>query len=153
MTKLLADLAIFDRSGQIAAVAEVKRRLGTSCDWAAQVRRNLVAHDIRCLADYFLLITPDRLYLWKDAGTNPDKVPPTHEADMQPEFARYFEGAGIDPDNISEAAFELLVGAWFGQLTRLEDEAKDLAASRSWLAESGLLSAVKDGRIEYEVPV
>ena len=150
---MLADIAIFDQSGQIAAVAEIKRRLGTSCDWAAQVRRNLLAHDIRCLADCFLLITPDRLYLWKDAGKNPDKVSPTHEADMQPEFAQYFEGAGIDPGNVSGAAFELLVGAWFGQLTRLEDEAKDLAASRSWLAESGLLSAVKDGRIEYEVPV
>ena len=93
------------------------------------------------------------MYLWKDAGDSLEKVPPTHEADMQPEFAQYFEGAGIEPDNISGAAFELLVGAWFGQLTRLEDEAEDLAANRSWLAESGLLSAVKDGRIEYEVPV
>ena len=72
---------------------------------------------------------------------------------MQAEFAQYFEGAGIDPDDVSEAAFAMLVSAWFGQLTRLEDEAEDLAASRSWLAESGLLSAVKDGRIEYEVPV
>ncbi|MDE0128000.1 MAG: hypothetical protein OXQ86_00340 [Gammaproteobacteria bacterium] len=150
---MLADLAIFDRSGQIAAVAEIKRRLGTSCDWAAQVRRNLLAHDIRRVAGYFLLITPDRLYLWKDSGTNPDKVPPTHEADMQPEFAKYFAGAEIDPSHVSEGAFELLVGAWLGELTRLEDEAKDLAENRSWLAESGLLSAVKDGRIEYEVPV
>lgn len=150
---MFADLAILDRSGQIAAVAEIKRQLGTSRDWAAQLRRNLLAHEIRCVADYFLLITPDRLYLWKDAGKNPERVPPTHEADMQPEFARYFEGAGIDPDDISQAAFELLVGAWFGQLTRLEDEAQDLAASRSWLAESGLLSTVKDGRIEFEVPV
>ena len=150
---MLADLAIFDRSGQIAAVAEIKRQFGTSCDWAARLRRNLLAHGIRRVGGYFLLITPDRLYLWKDAGINPEKVPPTHEADMQPEFAQYFEGAGIDPDNISEAAFELLVGAWFGQLMRLEGEAKDLAENRSWLAESGLLSAVKDGRIEYEVPV
>ena len=153
LTKMHADLAIFDRSGQIAAVAEIKRQLGTSRDWAAQVRRNLLAHGIRRVGDYFLLITPDRLYLWKDAGKNPEKVPPTHEADMQSEFAQYFEGAGIDPDNISGAAFELLVGAWFGQLTLLDDEAKDLGASRSWLVESGLLSTVKDGRIEYEVPV
>lgn len=150
---MFADIAILDRSGQIAAVAEIKRQLGTSRDWAVQLRRNLLAHGIRRVGDYFLLITPDRLYLWKDAGKSPKKVPPTHEADMQPEFARYFEGAGIDPDDISEAAFELLVGAWLGQLTLLEDEATDLAASRSWLAESGLLSAVKDGHIEYEVPV
>lgn len=150
---MFADLAILDRSGQIAAVAEIKRQFGTSRDWAAQVRRNLLAHEIRCVADYFLLITPDRLYLWKDAGVNPERVPPTHEVDMQPEFARYFDGAGIDPDDISGAAFELLVGAWFGQLTLLKDEVKDLAENRSWLAESGLLSAVIDGRIEYEVPV
>ena len=148
-----ADVGIYDKSGQLTAVAEIKRRLETSPDWAATMRRNLLAHEIGRLVDYFLLITPDRLYLWKEAGEKPEKVLPTHEADMRSEFAEYFEGADIDPDNVSDAGFELLVGAWLGKLTRVEGWAQDLAENQSWLAESGLLSAVKDGRIEYEVPV
>ena len=150
---MLADLAIYDRSGKLAAVAEIKRRLGTSCDWAAKTRRNLLAHASLCNAGYFLLITPDRLYLWKDAGMESDQVPPTHEAEMQSEFARYFVDAGIDPGDVSGHAFELLVGAWFSEMLRSEGEAKDFAENRKWIAESGLLSAVKDGRIEYEVPM
>ena len=82
-----ADLALYDRSGRLAAVAEVKSRFGTSREWAAQTRRNILAHGAPSDADFFLLVTPDRLYLWKDAGTDPIGVPPTFEADTQPEFA------------------------------------------------------------------
>ncbi len=150
---LRADIGIFDRSGQLTVVAEIKNRLGTSCDWAAKTRRNILAHNGLCRAEYFLLITPDRLYLWKDGGAEPHQIPPTYEAQMKSEFARYFAGAGIDPSQVSRHAFELLVAAWLSDVIRLEGEAKDSAENRSWLAESGFLAAVKEGRIEYEVPM
>ena len=150
---LRADIGVYDWRGQLIAVAEVKNMLGTSCDWAAKLRRNLFAHDGVCGAEYFLIITPDRLYLWKGVGTDLNQVPPTHEADMQPEFAKYFEGAGIEPDRIHRPAFEIMVDAWLSEAIRFRGEAKELAGNRSWLAESGLLSAVRDGRIEHEVPM
>jgi len=39
-----ADLALYDRNGQLTAVAEVKNKLGTSREWATQLRRNILAH-------------------------------------------------------------------------------------------------------------
>ena len=68
----------------------------------------------------FLIVTPDRLYLWKNAGTNPVEIPPTYEVDMPLEFAPYFESAGLDPNHIRGHAFELLVGAWLSDITRSE---------------------------------
>jgi len=45
-------------------------------------------------AVFFLLVTRDRLYLWKDAGTDPVELPPAHEVDAEAIFAPYFDRAG-----------------------------------------------------------
>ena len=147
------DLALYDRNDRLTAVAEVKNKLGTSREWAARTRWNILAHGGSCSADFFILVTPDRLYLWKDAGADPARIPPAYEADAQPEFAPYFESAGVDPRRVGGHAFELLVAAWLGDVIRsggTEGTGDEPAGDRSWLSESGLRAAVKDGRIEYE---
>ena len=146
----VADLALYDRGGRLTAVAEVKNRRGTSREWAALTRRNILAHGASSDADYFLLVTPDRLYLWKDAGTDPVPTPPAFEADTRSEFAPYFERAGLDPCHVSGSTFELLVSAWLGDVIRTEGEGEKFAGGRSWLAESGFHTAVKDGRVEFD---
>ena len=145
-----SDLALYDRSGRLAAVAEIKNRFGTSHEWAARTRRNILAHGGSCNTEVFLLVTPDRLYLWKDAGTEPAGVPPDYVADTQPEFEPYFERAGVDPHNVSGAAFELLVADWLGDVIRSEGEAERDTDDQSWLVESGFRAAVRDGRIKFE---
>ena len=147
-----ADLALYDRGGRLTAVAEVKNKYGTCKEWAAKTRRNMLAHGSSCNADYFLIVTPDRLYLWKDAGIDPDPIPPAFEADTQSEFAPYFERAGLDPRHVSGHAFELLVSAWLGDVIRSEGAAEKFAGDRSWLAASGFHTAVKDGRVKFEAP-
>ncbi len=145
------DLALYDHSGRLTAVAEIKNKLGTSLEWAAQTRRNILAHGGPSNADYFLLVTPDRLYLWKGAGTDSAQVvPPTFEADTRQEFAPYFQSADVDPRQISGHAFELLVAAWLGDITRSTGTADRLFDDQSWLAKSGFRAAMRDGRIEYE---
>ncbi len=39
-----ADLTLYNRDGQLIAVAEVKNKQGTSREWAAKLRRNILAH-------------------------------------------------------------------------------------------------------------
>ena len=145
-----SDLALYDRRGRLAAVAEIKNRLGTSHEWAARTRRNILAHGGTCYAEFFLLVTPDRLYLWKDAGTEPAGVPPDYVADTQSEFEPYFARAGVDPRNVSGAAFELLVGAWLGDVIRSDGAAERDTEDQNWLVTSGFRAAVKDGRIRFE---
>ena len=143
-------LALYDRSGRLTAFVEVKNKRETSHEWAAQTRRNILAHGGLCNADFFLLVTPNRLYMWKDAGTDPFAVPPSYEADTQSAFAPYFESAGVDPERISGQAFELLVAAWLSDVIRAEETTGGSGTSQSWLVKSGFHTAVKDGRIEYQ---
>ena len=147
------DLALYDRSGRLAAVAEVKRMLGTSTEWAAKTRRNMLAHGGLTHAEFFLLVTLDRLYVWKGAGTDPVPTPPTYVADPTAGFAPYFDSAGIDPQRVSPNAFELLVSAWLGDVIRSEDPPDEIDRDQGWLVKSGFLDAVRDGRIEYQAAV
>lgn len=142
------DFALYDRSGRLTAVAEIKNKLGTSSEWAAQTRRNILAHGGSCSAGFFLLVTPDRLYLWKDA--EPVQVPPTFEADTREEFAPYFESAKVDPQHLSGNAFEMLVATWLSDITRLAETTEEPPDDQGWLAKSGFRTAIRDARIEYE---
>lgn len=148
-----ADLALYDRSGRLTAIAEIKNKRGTSREWAAQTRRNLLAHGRAYSADFFLLVTPDRLYVWEGAGTEPVQAPPTYEADTTPRLAPYFKSAGLDPHHISGHAFELLVGAWLSDLIRSEEATAESSDDETWLAKSGFRNAVQGGHVEYEAVV
>lgn len=145
-----ADLALYDKNGRLTAVAEVWNRSGTSPTWAAKTRRNLLAHGNYRESDFFLLVTPDRLYVWKDAGTTPVERLPTYEADSRHLFAPYFRSAGIDPQEVSGQAFELLVASWLSDLTRWPDSRDESGFEQSWMDTSGFRTAVRAGHIEYE---
>lgn len=150
MPSSYADLALYNRNGRLIAIAEVKNKQGTSPEWAAKFRRNMLAHGGYSQADFFLLITPDRLYIWKNTSDSPTLVQSMYEINAQSLFAPYFERAGVNPSDISGQAFELVVAAWLGDLVRSEEQREVFTDGQRVLAESGFLAAVRDGRIEYE---
>jgi hypothetical protein len=145
-----ADLAIYNRDGQLTGIVEIKNKLGTSREWAAKLRRNILAHGGFRNIDFFLLVTPDHLYLWKSAGVEPKAVRPTYEIDARPVLEPYFKRAAVDPSTISGGAFELVVAAWLADLVRSKRTSEKLGEERSWLVESGLLAAIRNGRVAYE---
>lgn len=144
----LSDLVVYDQEGWKILVVEVKGKLNTSRDWAAQWRRNMLAHGGMEHVGFVLLVTPDNLYMWKDAGAEPVAVPPTYVIDAKAVLKPYFDSARVDPASISGAAFELLVGAWLADLVHSDAMPEQMPEP---LAESGLLEAIRHGRVEYEV--
>jgi hypothetical protein len=144
MTVLQADFAVYDRSGQLAAVAEAKKKAGTSMDWAAMWFRNFIQH-AQSTPPYLLLATPDTVYLWqRGVASSPPRV--LKGSDI---FRTYFERSHLSPSDVSPQAFELVVGAW------LHDVLSDLwqpvnAELRAPLVESGFLDAVRQGRVESQ---
>ena len=56
----LADLAVYDSRGRLTAIAEVKNQLGTSADWAAKTRRNLLDYGNFGNTDFFSSLHPTR---------------------------------------------------------------------------------------------
>jgi len=145
---LRTDLAIIDRRGKPIAMVEVKNRRGTSRTWATGLWRNLLAHGQRFAPlPFFLIVTRDRLYLWKHSAERPAPSPPDLELDLGPVLRPYFEKLGLESETISGMAFELLVGAWLSDLTRLEEPADGPQA----LAESGFLASIQNGRLDDSV--
>lgn len=148
-----ADLAVYDSQGRLIAIVEVKNKLRTSADWAARTRRNMLAHGRLGNVNFFLIVTPDKIYLWKDTGADPIPVPPTYVADTEAELGRYFRGTGIRPESISGHAFELLVSTWLSNVSRSSEAPEGDNRVPGWLAQSGLPTAIKDGRVEHQVIV
>jgi hypothetical protein len=130
--------------GRRTAVVEAKRRLGTDSRWAAQYWRNLRERRSIPSSDYFALIVPDRLYIWKSSA--PPDAPP-FEVDARPVLAPYFERVGVGPGQIEPMAFELLVSWWLNDLARQGGDAQQVAPG---LSHSGLLDAISGARIAHE---
>jgi hypothetical protein len=137
------DFAVHDHTGRLTALVEARRRLGTSADWATQFRHNVLAHGPPPRADLFVLIVPDRLYIWQASA--PADARPTYEVDARTLFAPYFQRIGVGPEQIEPMAFELLVAWWLEDLAR-----EGMAPGTSELSRSGLLDAVSGARISRE---
>ena len=101
----VVDFAIYDRAGQLAAVAEVTSKTGTTHEWATQFRRNILAFDGIPGSDFFLLLTPDRYYLWKRGVYNGEATEPKFEEGATPaRFCAVFPShpaAAVWPDRAS----------------------------------------------------
>lgn len=142
------DLVLYGRDGRLAVIVDIRNKRGTTAEWAARLRQNLVAYDAVPAADFFLVATPDRIYLWKD-GQSETFLPPAYEVDARKTLASYFEKAGLDPEKISGPAFELLVAAWLSDLVRSRDLSGDAAREQGWLKDSNFLEVIRNGRIDF----
>ena len=143
LTPVLHDFVGYDGAGRLKVVVEAKRRSQTSGAWAAQFRRNLLAHGSALPGDLFAIVAPDKIYTWR-AGA-PTDARPDAEIDARPILAPYFERAKTAPDHIDATAFELLVAWW------LEDVARQAEPISDELKRSGLPEALAGGRIAREV--
>jgi hypothetical protein len=147
------NLSVYNRNGQRLLDIEVKAKLNTSPDWAAQFRRNILAHGTFYKAPYFLMVFLDRFYLWTDADAQSDQSQPTYSVDARPILQSYLEGAGITAERISRQSLELIIESWLWQMINSEKSAAELDKSQQWLVDSGLYEAITGGKFDYEVVV
>jgi len=142
------DLVAYDHRGQPLLLAIVKGSHNTSERWAAQYRRNLLAHDTLPAAPFFLIATPERMYFWRQRDTDLEEELPHFTLDPANELRPYFERVGIAPGNARGETWEWIVYFWLtdvadkGQVRAKEDP------SLRWLSESGLLEALGKAHIE-----
>lgn len=148
-----ADFAVYGRDGRLALLVEVKGRSGVSVDWVVQLRRNMLAHGLLPPAPFFLLVLADRFYLWRDDSQKSESASgealrsPDVEADAAPALAPFVASVGLDLRALSGSSLELVVLSWLGTLTAARDSDTDHA---DWVRSSGLLDAVRGGRVDAE---
>ncbi len=144
------DLSVDNRDGQLVLVVEVKRKTNVLPEWAAKLRRNILAHGTFPKAPYFLMVFPDKFYLWTDAEAHLDQSEPTYTIDAHPILESYFKRAGVTPDRISGQSLELIVSSWLGEIIHSQKLPENVDSSQRWLIESGLYAALAGGKFEHE---
>ena len=143
-----ADVAVFDKSGNLQLVVEAKyiRPEEDTLNRAVQIRRNLLAHSGIPDSPFFLIVFPGHFYLWK-------KGPPDtydRQADYSDEFFfRSFPEWRKSVHHQPGIEFERLVSEWIKDLSSSHDE----ASIPSWAQVSGLYEAIKNGSVVSEASV
>ena len=142
------DISVSGRDGQLILSVEVKQKSGASPDWAAQFRRNMLAHGIFDRTPYFLMAFPDKFYLWMNADTKPDDCMPDYAVDAKPVINPYLERTGLSADSISGQSLELIVSSWLSKLIYSRQSSETFNDTQKWLIESGLYNALAGGELK-----
>src|ERR1700685_2957518 len=140
------DLVAYDPKGRVVLLAEAKSRGGTSAQWASKLRRNLLAHGALPPASYFLIATPEHIYLWRQdllqqGAATYNEVAPDFIIDASSELKPYFEKFHQRPSEIGPEEFELLVSSWLNNIAWSGEELRN-RDSLGWLKESGLAESL-----------
>jgi hypothetical protein len=145
-----ADLAAYDRNGQLALLVEAKSRLNTDAEWAAKMHRNLIAHGTVPGSNYFMLALPDNLYLWSSATKPQGGADPNYVFSPEPLLRRYLRSSGLALNSLSESSLAILLGSWINDMIRygVSDDLPE--PQRSLLLQSGLAEAIRGGRLEVD---
>ena len=146
---LYCDLLIKNSEGQPTLIVEVKGRINTSSQWAAQLRRNILAHGILPKAPYFLLAFPDKFYLWTDSQVDLNEREPNYIIDARPILEPYLKKSGVTVDRIRDESLELIVASWLGEIIHFDKLPADLNESQPWLIDSGLYADLVGGTIKF----
>jgi hypothetical protein len=145
------DFVVFSPDHQLLLVVEVKATPKVNEEWAAKLRRNLLTHGALPPAPYFLLVLPDHLYLWSQAGQL-ESVLPDFRADTKKVLQRYLTRwqQSEGKEALSERGLELAVGSWLRDLTTPDHWASSDTSESDWLKPSGLPDKIRTGVVESQ---
>ena len=144
------DLAVYDRFQRLILTVEAKKNFGVSAKWAAQTRRNLVAHGFYPLASYFLLVTPEKFFLWTSERNNIEETLPSFVEDAENQLKPHLDELGFNLREIDGYVFEQVVAHWLKYDVMYPIEK---VTTPKWLVESGLSEKILRGNLSLEAVV
>ena len=144
-----ADILAFDKFGQTALIVEATiKRGGSSTNWAAKLRRNILAHDLLPNAPFFLLALPDNFYLSDNSNTDSEMAEPIETVNPRPFLQPYYESFGVSPDGLTARSFEFIVQSWLERVLAAEKPQNLIGNNQDWLINSGLFDKLAGGRLQ-----
>lgn len=147
----VVDIAVYAKNDLLQLVVEVKNKTAATTDWAARMRRNLIAHLDIPSSPYFLLALPDHFYLWRRVPSLLAIVPPDYDIVPAPLLAPYVGDGGRSLSSISESGLILVVSSWLTDLVASDLDMEKIGGDQAWLVDSGLYSVIAGGVIRQDV--
>jgi len=141
------DIVIQNPDGQFVAVVDVKSYKNLTPEIATALRRTRMLHTLLPQTPYYLLVSQEKGFLWKNAWREGPETPPTYEFPMDSVITRYRKSKQEEKPFGRE--LESLALRWL----------HDLADAKVWaneepektLALSGFTDSVKEGMVMVEV--
>lgn len=166
MARRRADVVVHSPDGALQLEVEVKTRSGASAEWAARLLRNMIVHQATPAAPYFMLVLPERIYLWNlghhvpahlsaselERGPEPD-----FEADSALALGPYLGHGETLLSTLEKDSLILLVACWLTNV--LEAEPSEVRAQvvqsdlSALLLDSGLYGAARRGVVVTEAVI
>ncbi len=143
-----ADIAVYSPDHRLQLIVEVKGKTDATPQWAAQIRRNLLAHSTIPLTPFFLLAARDHFYLWRDGTAVLEAKLPDYVVDAHPIVAPYINNTPLKLERIGDSSLQLIMTSWLSLLVTSKLSPEDVEPDEKWLFDSGLYDAIKEGSVE-----
>jgi|688.fasta_scaffold49502_3 hypothetical protein len=143
------DLLAYDKKGQLVLSVDVRRTPTASPEWAAELRKNVLARGDYPVTPYFLIALPDKFFLWKNGNVAAPDSEPNYTIDAAPIIEPYLKGINYTANDLAGNTLEFIISAWLGSLIyhgRPREEVKEKAR---WVVESGLFDAIDGGSLVF----
>lgn len=141
------DILIRDSEGYPIAVVEVKNPLHLSRNTAMELRHNLIEYGIPAHVPYFLLLSQDVGFLWKDgAGGVDSDAPPDYEFPMDKIVIRYLKETS--ERRLYDFILSAIVFQWLNDLVNDPENADE--EPEKTLALAGFNQALKNATVLTE---
>ncbi len=125
------------------AMVEVKGMRNMSCDVAVEIRDSMLERGLPAHIPYFLLLSPDTGFLWKDDPSLNAETPPDYEFPMKSVITRYSEGK---PEKwLYRSVLEYLILEWLVDLRAKPQEMVE--EPDKMLARAGFTDALQHAMI------
>ena len=108
-------------------------------NWVAEFRQHMVKRGFEPITNYFLLILPDKGFLWRNVKDS--HMQPDFEFDMKLLLEPFL--GKRDVHRISEQALTMAVYGWLDELTTALDGTAMNNDAYGWLVSSGLYDLLK----------
>lgn len=143
------DLMAYDRNGQLVLSVDIRKSPTASPEWAAQFRKNVLAHGVYPVTPYFLIALPDKFFLWKNGNAADPESKPTYTIDAAPIIEPYLKGTNYTVNDLDRNALEFIISAWLGSLIYHGRPREEVKAKARWVVESGLYDVIDGGSLGF----
>ncbi|MFZ4660987.1 MAG: hypothetical protein ACOYNY_28500 [Caldilineaceae bacterium] len=143
------DLMAYDKNGQLVLSVDIRKSPTASPEWAAEFRKNILAHGVYPITPYFLVALADQFFLWKNGDVADPGSKPTYTIDATSIVDPYLKRLNSTADDIDRSTFKLILSAWLGKLIYHGCPQEEIKKEARWLVDSGLYDAINGGSLAY----
>jgi hypothetical protein len=141
------DIVVQNPEGQFVAVVEIKNMPDLSRDLATIMRRNSMTYGLLPQTPYFLLLSQDKGYLWKEAWREGPETPPNYEFPMDKVVTGYLKKE--PEERLYNRELKYLALEWLNDLA--DGRRKAIEEPEKTLAQAGFNETIKEATVTLGV--